>query len=113
MGDENKVAVAKGLDNLYLVLCDRRNYLAPDTTLAKAFHKGLKTMKKDDLKVCKEIFKEVDIPTCYFSGFMRWLSALLSDLHRSLDALSGSMFEDYDYMSGDSSNMLTTSESFN
>lgn len=70
-----------------------RNHLVPNTTLRLAFDDDFKSLKVDACKVLNELLPKskansdcIEIPTCFYADFMRWLSKFLGELHLELNS---------------------------
>ena len=71
-----------------------RSHLVPNTPLWKAFDEDFKSLKPEMQPIVDELLKTpvhndpsvVSISTCFYSGFMRWLSKFLGTLHLELNS---------------------------
>ena len=71
-----------------------RSHLVPNTSLREAFDEDLKSLKPEMQPIVNRLLKVpqhndpsvVSISTCFYSGFMRWLSKFLGALHLELNS---------------------------
>lgn len=69
-----------------------RNRLVPNITLREAFDEDFKSLNSDAQYILNRLLPKhqrnsdvVEISTCFYSAFMRWLSKFLGNLHLELN----------------------------
>ena len=84
----------KALDTIFEVMNVSRSHLQPNRPLREVFEEDFKSLKSEAQKTLdrllpksqkKEQADVVIISTCFYSGFMRWLSKFLGALHVELN----------------------------
>ena len=84
----------KALDTIFEVMNVSRSHLQPNLPLRDVFEEDFKSLKPEAQKTLdrllpksqkKEQADVVIISTCFYSGFMRWLSKFLGALHVELN----------------------------
>ena len=81
----------KALDAIFEVMNVSRSHLEPNKLLREVFDDDFKSLKPEALRTLERLLplrappEGVVISTCFYSGFMRWLSKFLGALHLELN----------------------------
>lgn len=91
----DKEIITKALDAIFETMNVSRAHLVPNVSLREAFEEDFKSLKSEYRETLNRLlprFKRnsspdtVEIATCFYSEFMRWLSKFIGGLHLELNS---------------------------
>lgn len=89
----DKEPITKALDAIFETMNVSRSHLIPNVPLRVAFKEDFKSLKSEYQSVLNRLLPKpkgnsnaVEMPTCFYSGFMRWLSKFVGGLHLELNS---------------------------